>query len=199
MNSTAPRPEHPLDHLGEPLPLVPMASLSYEQVRLGLDFHEAGHAVLSMAYGMQVVESRVIAWQETDGTMSVTGKTRSVAAGVSPWRYAAQCAAGEQAHIRYLKQTGLWTPELEAGCAALHDRELAIDVLAQFGFRLGRGHAPIGGKSWPTIQAVADRTVTLLWPHITTVAHAMDQQTQLTGDEIAELAGLTNPDLGGAA
>ncbi|KJY36240.1 hypothetical protein [Streptomyces katrae] len=199
MNSQTPQPEHLLDHLGEPLPVVAMPTLTHEQARLGLAFHEAGHAVLSMAYGMRVIHSQVIAWQTADGTMAVTGNTRHVAAGVSPWRYAAQCAAGELAHVRYLKQDGLWTPELEAGCVALHDRELAIDVLAQFGYHLGRGHTPRGGKSWPTIQAVANRTVALLWPHITTVAHAMDQRTKLTGGEIADLTGLTNPDLGGAA
>lgn len=194
-----PQPEHLLDHRGEPRPTVPMPTLTYEQARLGLAFHEAGHAVLSMAYGMQVIDSQVIAWQADNGTISVTGNTRHVAAGVSPWRYAAQSAAGELAHVRHLKQTELWTPELEAGCVSLHDRELAIDVLAQFGYLLGRGHAPLGGKSWPHIQRVADRTVALLWPYITTVALAMDQRTKLTGDEIADLTGLTNPDLGGAA
>ncbi|MFF1411158.1 hypothetical protein ACFVX6_15415 [Streptomyces sp. NPDC058289] len=198
MNSTAPQPEHLLDHKGEPLATVSMHSLPYEQVRLGLAFHEAGHAALSMAYGMQIIDTQVVAWQSADGTISVTGNTRHVAVDVSPWRYAAQCAAGELAHVRYLKQTGLWTPELEAGCEARHDRELAIDALAQFGYRLGRGHTPPGGKSWSHIRRVADRTVALLWPHITTVAHAMDRQALLTGDEIAQLTGLTNPDLGGA-
>ncbi|WP_043266109.1 hypothetical protein [Streptomyces sp. CT34] len=204
MRNNAPAYEDLLDHTGKPRPSFDMA-LSYEQVRLGLAFHEAGHAVLSMAYGVHVVSSEVIAWQPSPDRWSVTGKTASEAHDVSPWHYAAQCAAGELAHVQYLLTSGLWTPQLAAGCAADHDREKAIDVLARFGYRLGRDHTPQGGKSWGMVRGIARRKVDRLWPEICAVARAIDAADIVTGEQIADLTGLPNPPhpgpacLGGAA
>ncbi|MEV6543406.1 hypothetical protein [Streptomyces sp. NPDC051665] len=198
MMATAPAPETLTDHTGRPRPSVDMP-LTYEQARLGMAFHEAGHAVLSMAYGMHVITSEVMAWEPEPGRWAVTGKTAHQAQDTPAWRYAAQCAAGELAQVGYLMAYGLWTPERAAACAADHDRELAIDVLGQFGYRLGRTRAPEGGKSWGMVQGMARRKAGLLWREIRTVAHAMDERTALTGDEIAALTGLVNPPFKGGA
>nr|WP_202121976.1 hypothetical protein [Streptomyces sp. BA2] len=168
-------------------------SLAYEQARLGMAFHEAGHAVLSLAYGMRVVTSEVIAWTPEEGGWCLTGGTAFETHNVHAWRFAAQAAAGTIAQVNYLMTNGLWTPERALACAALHDREQAIDILAQHGFRIGRGHVPAGGKSWAMVQGMARRKVGHLWGEIRTVAHAMDENTVLTGDEIADLTGLPNP------
>lgn len=187
-----------LDFFGAPLAPVDI-SLTHEQARLGMAFHEAGHAVLAMAYGMHVASAEVIAWENDRGGWSLSGNTVHEAVNTPPWRFAAMCAGGERAQLRYLHKRGLWTPERAAACAADHDREQAIAVLAQFGYRLGRDHTPEGGKSWATICAVADRTVRLLWAEIALVAHAMDARTLVTGEEIADLTGLANaPYVGGA-
>ncbi|WP_369189318.1 hypothetical protein [Streptomyces sp. R08] len=82
------------DHNGEPRPFLNMP-LTYEQAGLGMAFHEAGHAVLSMAYGMHVITSEVIAWESEPGTWAVTGNTAHQTQDTPPWHYAAQCAAGE--------------------------------------------------------------------------------------------------------
>ncbi|MET9533528.1 hypothetical protein ABZY02_23690 [Streptomyces sp. NPDC006649] len=164
-------------------------------------FHEAGHAVLSMAYGMHVLTSEVIAWSSEPDRWTVTGNTKFEARDIMPWQFAAQGAAGELAHVQYLMTSGLWTPERALACAADHDREQAIDVLAEFGYRLSRGCVPQGGKSWGMVQGMARRKVGYLWREIHTVAHAMNERTLLTGDEIADLTGLVNASLptGGAA
>ncbi|WP_055620610.1 hypothetical protein [Streptomyces sp. JHA19] len=198
MRATAPAPEELADHTGAPRPRFNMP-LDYEQARLGIAFHEAGHAVLSMAYGMHVITSEVIAWEPEPGKWAVTGNTAHQAQDTPPWRYAAQCAAGEIAQVQYLMAYGLWTPERAAACAAAHDRELAIDVLAQFGYRLGRCIVPEGGKSWGMVRGMARRNVGHLWREIRTVAHAMHEHTVLTGDEIADLTGLVNPRFEGGA
>jgi len=199
MRTMAPAPEVLADHTGTPKPLLHMP-LTYEQARLGMAFHEAGHAVLSMAYGMHVIASEVIAWTIETGGWRLTGNTATQARNIPPWRFAAQGAAGELAHVQYLMAYGLWTPERAAACAAPHDREQAIDILAQFGVQLGRDSVPEGGKSWGMVQGMARRKVGYLWREIRTVAHAMDGRTVLTGDEIAALTGLVNPPfLGGAA
>lgn len=199
MTTTTPAPEMLTDHTGQPRPFVNMP-LTYEQARLGMAFHEAGHAVLSMAYGMHIVKSEVIAWEPEPNVWALTGDTEHEAHNTPAWHYASECAAGEIAHVQYLMVYGLWTPERAAACAAAHDRELAIDVLAQFGYRLGRCSVPEGGKSWGMVRGMARRKVGHLWREIRTVAHAMDEATVLTGDEIAALTGMVNPPrLGGAA
>ncbi|MEW9511802.1 hypothetical protein [Streptomyces bacillaris] len=174
-------------------------SLPYEAARLGIAFHEAGHAVLAMAYGMRVITSEVMAWEPEPGGWALCGNTASEARSAPPWRFAAMAAAGEIAQVGYLMSYGLWTPERAFACTADHDREQAIDVLAGFGYRLGRDHVPVGGKSWGQVRGMARRRVGHLWREIRTVAHAMNEATVLSGDEIAAITGLANPAPAGGA
>lgn len=154
-----------------------------------------------MAYGVHVLTSEVIAWSPEPDRFVVTGNTAFEALATQPWHVAAQCAAGEIAHVQYLLAYGLWTPERAYACTADHDREQAIAVLADFGYRLGRDQVPEGGKSWGMVRGMARRKIGYLWREIRTVAHAMDDRSLLTGDEIASLTGMVNPPLteGGAA
>ncbi|MFF9249244.1 hypothetical protein [Streptomyces globisporus] len=196
---TAPASDVLLDHRGNERPTFE-SGLTYEQSRLGLAFHEAGHAVVAMAYGMHVITSEVIAWFPDADRWGVTGSTSLEAHAALPWQFAAQSAAGTVAQVRYFMTYGLWTPDIALSCAAEHDREMAIDVLADFGHRLGRNHVPTGGKSWGQVRGMARRRITHLWREIHAAAHAMNETTVLTGDEIAAITGLTNPPLiGGAA
>ncbi|MGW2340608.1 hypothetical protein [Streptomyces sp. NPDC001661] len=190
--ATIPAPAAFFDHTGRMRPVVDMP-LDYEQTRLGLAFHEAGHAVLAMAYGMTVHTSEVIVWTRENGTVSVTGNTAWKGNDTPPWRFAAMAAAGEVAQVNYLMTYGLWTPERAYACCSDHDREQTIDILADYGYRIGREHAPEGGKSWSMVRGMARRKVAYLWREIRTVAHALDERTVLTGDEIAALTGLANP------
>ncbi|MFF5010083.1 hypothetical protein ACFY3G_45635 [Streptomyces phaeochromogenes] len=183
------------DHAGRAKPSFEMP-LSYEAARLGMAFHEAGHAVLALAYGVHVVTSEVIAWTTEDG-WRLTGNTAFEARDTDPWHFAAQCAAGEIAHVQYLMTYGLWTPERALACTSDHDRDQAVDVLADFGYRLGRAHVPEGGKSWQMVRGMARRKVSHLWWEIRAVALAMTERTVLTGDEIADLTGLANCPLPG--
>ncbi|MCX4560897.1 hypothetical protein OHA02_32520 [Streptomyces phaeochromogenes] len=198
MRTLAPTAEELADHTGQPRPYRQMP-LSYDQARLGMAFHEAGHAVLSMAYGMHVITSEVVAWEPQPGHWAVTGNTAWQMQDTGAWQFAAQCAAGPLVHIQFLMAYGLWTPERAAACEAEHDRELAVDLLADHGFRLGRECVPEGGKSWGMVRGMARRKVTHLWREIRTVAHAVNERDVLTGDEIAALTGLVNPPLRGGA
>ncbi|MDT0422198.1 hypothetical protein [Streptomyces evansiae] len=190
-DTTAPTPAQLADHRGRPRPLIEVP-LAYEEARLGLAFHEAGHAVLALAYGMRVHTSEVIAWAPEPGRWGVTGSTRSESSVMSPWQFAAMCAAGQIAQVGYLLAYGLWTPERALACAAEHDRAMAVDALAGFGIPLGVNSVPEGGKSWGMVRGMARRKVGHLWGEIRTVALAMNERTKLTGDEIADLTGLPN-------
>ncbi|WP_372407758.1 hypothetical protein [Streptomyces luteireticuli] len=197
MRTTAPAPEELTDHTGKPRATFNMP-LGYEAARLSIAFHEAGHAVLALAYGIHVKTSEVIAWAtDDDGGWAATGKTDIRVDGASPWQFAAQCAVGELASAHYLLAYGLWTPERAAACRADHDRELAIDVLARHGYPLGRVHVPVFGKSWGMVRGMARRKMYHLWREITAVANALNDRTLLTGDEIAGLTGLANAVGGG--
>lgn len=191
----APAPEQLLDHRGRERAHY-RTDLTYEQDRLGMAFHEAGHAVLAMAYGMNVHKTEVIAWLSDPHTSHVTGTTTTeVRSDCNWWQFAAYSAAGTIAQVSYLMAYGLWTPERAAGCEAQHDRDLAVDALAENGYRLGIGWVPTGGRSWAMVQGVARRKVTHLWPHIETVAHALFERSLLTGDDITALTGLVNPEV----
>lgn len=192
MRTTAPAPEVLADHKGAARPFLDMPT-TYEQARLGMAFHEAGHAVLAMAYGMTVHTSEVIAWMHENDTWAVTGNTSWQANDTPAWRFAAMCAAGQVAQVNYLMVYGLWTPERALACAAVHDREFALDALTEHGVAIGADHVPEGGKSWSMVRGMARRKAAYLWREIRTVAHAMDERTVLTGDEIAALTGLVNP------
>ncbi|MGI5455872.1 hypothetical protein ACQEWB_22360 [Streptomyces sp. CA-249302] len=193
-SAVAPAPEQLVDHRGAPRGPVTMP-LSYEAMRLSLAFHEAGHAVLALAYDMRVLTSEVIAWTEDDGRPHVTGLTTTEVRldRVHPWRFAAQCAAGSVAQVQYLLTHGLWTPQTAVGCTAAHDREQAIDVLAEWGYRLDRDKVPVGGKSWAMVRGMARRKISHLWPQIRITAHALSDHTTLSGDDIAALTGMRNP------
>jgi hypothetical protein len=192
MMTAAPGPEILNDFRGVPKPMLRMP-LSYEQARLGMAFHEAGHAVLALAYGMHVARSEVIAWEPAPDSWAVTGNTAWQAQNTPPWHFAAMGAAGQVAQVQYLMVYGLWTPERAAACAADHDREQVIDTLTRAGFRIGRSHVPEGGKSWGMVRGMARHKVCHLWREIRTVAHAMNENTALSGDEIAAITGLANP------
>ncbi|MDW4902058.1 hypothetical protein RB625_26940 [Streptomyces californicus] len=200
MNATqsVPKRDLLLDHRGAVKPSLDMP-LDYEAARLGVAFHEAGHAVLAMAYGIHVASSEVMSWSVGDGGWGLTGGTRLSVEHVGEWQYAAMCAAGEVAQVQYLMLAGLWTPERALACTAAHDREQAVDVLAAHGYRLGRTHVPPGGRSWGQVRGMARRRICHLWREIRTVAHAMNEATVLTGEEIAGMTGLTNPEQAGGA
>jgi len=189
---TAPKPELLLDHRGAPKATV-QSDLDYASARLGASFHESAHAVLAMTYGIHVVSSQIMSWPNGKGGESLTGSTSLNVDWVGEWQYAAMCAAGSLAEVQYLLVAGLWTPERALACAALHDREQAVDVLAAYGHCLGRTHVPPGGRSWGQVRGMARRKIAHNWREIRLVAEAMNERTLLTGDEIAALTGLTNP------
>ncbi|WP_018553997.1 hypothetical protein [Streptomyces sp. ATexAB-D23] len=197
---TAPKPELLLDHRGAAKPNVD-SGLDYGSARLGTVFHEAGHAVLAMAYGIHVVSSEVMSWSVGEDGWGLTGSTTLNVGNVGAWQYAAMCAAGSVAQVQYLLVAGLWTPEHALSCAAVHDREQAVDVLAAHGHRLGRTSVPAGGRSWGQVRGMARRRISFYWREIRLVAEAMNERTIVTGEEIAALTGLANPPRpeGGAA
>ncbi len=180
-----------IDHEGTPF--VPLqVDFTLEDVRLGLAFHEAGHAVLCMAYGIHVITTGIVSWQIENGSWNTVGNTSWEAESVLCRDIAAQCAAGELAHLRHLRETGRLTAETAQSAEADHDREQAIAILATAGVTLSVDDAPVGGLSWREVSAVAGRQVDALWSQISALAVELTYR-ELSGDEAAAVAGMTNP------
>ncbi|WP_327335103.1 hypothetical protein OG582_40730 (plasmid) [Streptomyces anulatus] len=181
-----------VDHTGTPF--VPVtADISVADVRRGIAFHEAGHAVLCMAYGMHVITTGIVSWRAENDRWSTVGNTSWESANVLCFDIAAQCAAGEVAHLRYLRQSGLASAEMTEAALADHDREQAVAILAEAGVSLTEDGGPTKYEiSWRKVYATAEQRVADLWPQITAVASVLVER-ELTGDEAAEIAGMTNP------
>ncbi|MEV5597588.1 hypothetical protein [Streptomyces sp. NPDC052496] len=199
---SAPPAEHAhvlIDHTGAPRPLF-FTPQSLDDARLGMAVHEAGHAVLALLYGLRVETTEIIQWTGEDGDWFLTGQTAVNGRRICPWDLAAYMAAGEVAHLKHLAGLGWTREQAEAIATADHDREDAVATLARHGFRLGRDHAPHGGRSWASIQAQALDAVDAVWEQITTVARAIAADTKLHGDTVAALVGLPNPEsIGGVS
>jgi len=104
------------------------ANASPECARSWFAAHEAGHAVAAVMVGVPVVE--VCIRQEGDfGAFVRTGsQTRPIA-----WNeWAVFLAAGERAGDRWLRESGLWTPEMAwfSEASADADRVLAVESAA---------------------------------------------------------------------
>ncbi|MFG2029970.1 hypothetical protein [Streptomyces sp. NPDC048825] len=130
-------------------------------------------------------------------TVALTGRTEFDGLPIPFWRFAAQCAAGERAQVRYLKSAGLWSPDSQALCANHDDLEFTTTWFQNAGLVLTRdedlpdGDSP--GMSWAMACRIADLMLSMLWPQVEAVAASIDARGLLTGDQAAELAGATNP------
>ncbi|MEU2873488.1 hypothetical protein ABZ769_30525 [Streptomyces olivoreticuli] len=163
--------------------------------------HEAGHAVLDMAFGIPVAEIHLCEdLGKTPGTRSdeLPNAAAWVKNGgqwsVSYMRYAAMCAAGERAQDRWLRENGLWNRERAWACerGASSDREqIEQQLRACCRKELHFNPSPAPGVQYRTVQAVADSALSHLWDRALRLAAAVDEHGHLTGRQAARYADLT--------
>ncbi|MCD9144363.1 hypothetical protein [Streptomyces albireticuli] len=163
-------------------------------LRRAIAVHEAGHAVLCMAFGIPVVE---ICVREDLGKTSGEGGAAWVRTGdywdVSYMRYAAMCAAGERAQDRWMRETGLWTPQRAWAVerTAGSDRDVLAQALRTVCGTELRFGASRPGVQYGTVQAVADSALSHLWDRLLCLAEALDDRGHLSGHAAARDAGLS--------
>ena len=195
MSLSVPEPEVLQDHTGALRPRY-SSPLTGDQVHRHTSFHEAGHAVVSMAFGLHLVDTQVYREEQDEDRVFFTGNTQVFVDVVPALRFAVSLAAGDVAEQRHLREQGLLTDEIAGMRAGQdHDQAHAIATLADCGFRIAADHAPRGGMAWAEVVEVAEWVVDLLWTRISTVGEALYAHPDgvLTGDEVAALVHLPNP------
>lgn len=170
----------------------------YEVIRWGMAFHEAGHAVVSAAYGARIEVTGVIDLPLKPGQTGwlLTGRTEFAGPPLTPWRFAAQCAAGERAQARHFESVGLDPHSARDLCSHHDDFEYTASRFRENGWTLtGEKEEDDGsqGMSWKTACRIADLVLSALWREVEAVAAGIYEHGLLTGDRAAELAGATNP------
>ncbi|MGW4651357.1 hypothetical protein [Kitasatospora sp. NPDC004289] len=163
--------------------------------RRAVSVHEAGHTVVAFHVGMHVKR------------VEITGHTRDLGCGprlelegaMSPGDYelahsavVKQLAAGERAEQRWLRDAGLWTQERgwAAEMGALNDRDMAIPRLQMF---TGSDDLATVLGAYVLFGDQVEEVLDQHWQAVIAVAAALDDASELTGDQAAALAGLPNP------
>ncbi|MFD9099321.1 hypothetical protein [Streptomyces collinus] len=155
--------------------------------------HETAHAIVALAAGGYV--HRAV----TRRTADLRATADRLTGGHQVGGHVATCnvadgrdfvtflGAGERAEDRWLRETGLWTPTVAVGVeyGAYTDRREVLDRNPGLGFEGGHNDFLI-------VHELADQAVAEHWAAITAVAGVLAARLCLTGDEIADLAGLPN-------
>lgn len=150
--------------------------------------HEAAHAVGILAGGGYLHQ----AWIRTTpdvraaGIGSIAGRVNGCAMR-SGLDVAIMSGAGERAEDRWLHETGLWSPAVAVGVeyGAYSDRLEVLALNPTLGF-------DGGACDYLVVHHLADTFVAAHWDAITAVAPVLAERLELTGDEIADLAGMPN-------
>lgn len=182
-----------LDSRGQRRKAAGWDALSEHEVRLGSAFHEAGHAVMALRYGGELIQVWSGSVPPPDGAaFAYTGCTNWRASDIT-WRSVAVVdAAGSRAHAFYLKDMRLWCPEYADLVDAPHDRQDAIDHAGSCGaFLTVHGRVPDGvaGARWCDIEATADEELRAVWPQVCSLAVELSARERLAGAEVTDLIG----------
>lgn len=148
--------------------------------------HEAGHAVVALAWGIPVEYVSMVP--------NVTHAAHvRFAEWSGPWySFAMAMVAGEVAGERWLRDSGLATPErlwnAERACGS--DRRTVVDA-APDGLRVTFGSPAPSRESrvvdYAHLQAGVGRLLDTLWPQVARLAAALTERELLTGAEVREV------------
>ncbi|MFF7780426.1 hypothetical protein ACFZCG_39190 [Streptomyces tanashiensis] len=169
--------------------------LPLETDRLGAAVHEAGHLVAALVGGIHVIDVGLTSEEALfpcGPIHGVSGVTQTGPMAVHPDRYLTMLAAGELAHQRWLRDSGLFTPAkawaVERG--AVDDMGKAVGVLREYfpgipddGYRQ---------RFWQ-YRPAAETLLATHWGRVLNVAGSLGSRGHLGGDEAAALARLPNP------
>ncbi|MGA5873994.1 hypothetical protein [Streptomyces cinereoruber] len=158
-----------------PLPPPTVLTLDTEQVKWNLAFHEAGHSVAGLVWGVRGLTPQLVA-VEHEGRHGFSGHTHfEVAPGLEAVTH---MAAGGRADRLYLKRTELWSLHrqiLEQVTEGEHDRAHAENLLGQC-------------VDWKPVYATVESTLREVWEDVERVAAELHAHERVTDDRLRDLA-----------
>ncbi|MFI9210343.1 hypothetical protein ACIGW7_19670 [Streptomyces sp. NPDC053253] len=168
--------------------------LSLAQARTAVSFHEAGHAVVGIAAGIDPRDIEITQGPPCTGcdVVGFGGRNIGVVFGNANLADALTVlAAGVQAELLWLTREDLLTPArgwaAEAG--GIGDQAFAQEVAGAWGSNLDYTESPVnlpGNYRWrqrDALLVLADR-----WPQVTAVAAALAEHGFLSSAEVSRLA-----------
>ncbi|MFF7764232.1 hypothetical protein [Streptomyces griseorubiginosus] len=170
-----------------------VAAYTEDEQALNTGVHEAAHAVVYMAAGYQV--EHIVLFAPDDLTRLGRAAVRYAPAS-GPWLdWAVTCAAGERAELRWMRETGRWSPERawvaerlawrdrsQVGAAYLdcHGRELTFHG----------DHDDWGDYAW--VMDRTDEALDRVWDQVLALGCHLARHRRVTGGEAARIAGLAH-------
>ena len=165
-----------------------LMGLTEEQTLVQTAVHELGHALLWLAGGLRVSGIDLTPSGRRGGhaealPTGVDDEGRLLAVGV---------AGGERAEDRWLRETGLWTPD-RAAVAELSAGEDRAWLMERTTPRpvFGTGD----GLDFVVLHDMADEALDRIWGQLTTALSILIRQQGMTGEQLAECTGLPLPQL----
>nr|WP_168504500.1 hypothetical protein [Streptomyces sp. S1D4-11]QIY93180.1 hypothetical protein HEP87_01920 [Streptomyces sp. S1D4-11] len=164
-------------------------------------FHEAGHTILALIQGVHVPAVRVGTKPGTSGcghSQGFAGVNEGL--GQQLWlapleRALIVLAGGVRAETAWLGEAGVEmtdTRSFAVEVGGLDDQAQARNLLAFYGQEIEFGTSHPLRDYW-CHQGTADLLLTERWGKVCTLAEALLTCHRLTGDQAAELIGLSNP------
>ncbi len=165
------------------------------ELRNSVAYHEAGHAIIGMTFGMSLNRLRIYT-EDSRGYPSWAGSTHWNPCTVPTLDFVVELAAGEVTAIRYFTLLGHHQSLAASRAASRHDQAMAIREAARSGYPITLdGPAPVSGTTWGRVVAAAERAVDVAWNRITVTAEALlaAPDLELSGAQVAALTGIANP------
>lgn len=166
------------------------------ELRNSVAYHEAGHAIIGMTFGMSLDRLRIYT-EDSHGYPNWAGSTYWNPCTVPTLDLVVELAAGEVAAIRYFTLLGHHQSLAASRAASPHDQALAIRAAARSGYPITfDGPAPAAGTTWERVVAAAEQAVESAWNRITFTAEALLSAPghELSGAQVAALTGMANPE-----
>lgn len=149
--------------------------------------HELGHALVWLAGGLCV--SYVTIETDADGARGGHAVAQPTGTPDESHVLGVGTAAGERAEDRWLRETGLWTPDRAAvvEAAACSDRAYVLEHTTP------RPTFGTGGPDYALLHDMADQALDQIWQQLLHVLPILVRERGLTGWQLAGNTGLPFP------
>ena len=181
--------------VGSTWSLLDLSGLTQATVDQMTPVHEAGHAVIGLRRRQQLTEVTL----DDNAFPGHSGYALWHSGMVDARDFGVMSAAGEQASLRWLWESGLYTEASgwAAEALSLHDRRTLAARLGDVGCTMAFGRSWTADCDWATFGHEADDELAQCWHQVTAVAYQLQERGRLTGHDVAAIMAATGADFSG--